>query len=120
MSVLELAKILAPDCSVRFTGIRPGEKLHEVLVSPEEARHTIELPDRYVILPENPSWRISEHWKGDALPEQFSFNSDQNSLRLTPQQLLDCLESGTGTWHHPPESDQDETQDVDTLQPAVD
>jgi len=121
MSVIELVKALAPECSIRFTGIRPGEKLHEVLVSPEEARHTIGLTDRYVILPENPSWRIGDHLMGEPLPEQFSFTSEQNSLRLSSQQLLEYLELGNGDWHlSKADTEQDGTQDADTVQPAVD
>ena len=52
MKIVDLARCLAPDLPHRMIGIRPGEKLHEVMITTEDARHTMELDDRYVILPE--------------------------------------------------------------------
>src|SRR5262249_21919998 len=51
MNIMDLAAAMAPECRTEIVGIRPGEKLHEVMVPEDEARHTIELEDRYVILP---------------------------------------------------------------------
>ncbi|MFZ0428926.1 MAG: UDP-N-acetylglucosamine 4,6-dehydratase (inverting) [Acidobacteriota bacterium] len=120
MPVIDLVQTLAPDCSIRFTGIRPGEKLHEVLISPEEARHTISLADRFVILPENPSWRISSPWKGDPVPPSFSFTSDQNDSRLASQELLKIIDSDAGSWHPSDWLDRIEQSGSDPLQPTMD
>ncbi|MEJ2147571.1 MAG: UDP-N-acetylglucosamine 4,6-dehydratase (inverting) [Acidobacteriota bacterium] len=120
MSVIDMVQTLAPECSIRFTGIRPGEKLHECLVSPEEARHTLALADRFVILPENPSWRISEQWKGELVPPNFTFTSDQNESLLTPRELLEIVDSDTESWHPSEWLDPSEQRNIDTVQPTVD
>jgi UDP-N-acetylglucosamine 4,6-dehydratase len=68
-------------------GIRGGEKLHEVLVSEDEARHTLELDDMFVIWPTH-SWWHGEHWaKGRALPDGYSFTSDGNDRWLSVDDL---------------------------------
>src|SRR5437870_9690422 len=51
MTILELSRTVAPDCEIEVIGIRPGEKTHEILVSEDEARYTVELDDKFVILP---------------------------------------------------------------------
>ena len=58
MRVTDIANALAPDAEQRLIGIRPGEKLHEVLVTEDESRHALETEDHYVILPEYASWPI--------------------------------------------------------------
>ena len=55
----DIADAIAPDAKREITGIRPGEKLHEVLLTEDESRHAQELEDRYAILPEFPSWRAT-------------------------------------------------------------
>ncbi|MEK7083939.1 MAG: polysaccharide biosynthesis protein, partial [Patescibacteria group bacterium] len=52
MKITDLAKAIAPNCRCKITGIRPGEKLHEVLIPKDEMRHTLELADMYVICPD--------------------------------------------------------------------
>ena len=56
MKILDLAEAIAPECEVDVVGIRPGEKLHEMMISRDEARHTLDAGDRFVILPEHPWW----------------------------------------------------------------
>src|SRR5262249_28135035 len=63
MTLMELAKTIAPDCQIQYVGIRPGEKLHEVLVSEDESRRTVEVEDMYVIQPSHSFWR-EENWSG--------------------------------------------------------
>jgi len=60
MRITDLAKAVAPDAVQQIAGIRPGEKLHEVLVSSDEARNTLELPTMYVIQPNHPWWKRNE------------------------------------------------------------
>ena len=92
MKVLDLAQAIAPDCEVKYIGIRPGEKLHETLISEHEARHTLELDDFYIIQPMHPWWRV-ENWTGaKPLGEGFSYTSDTNERWLSAQGLLDLLE----------------------------
>lgn len=86
-SILDLAKAIAPDCEVDYIGIRSGEKLHEILVSKDESRNTIELEDKYVILPAHPWWQ-SENWSGyNSMPEGSCYISDKNAKILSVDEL---------------------------------
>lgn len=79
MKVVDFIKILAPECKMQFVGIRPGEKIHEVLITTEEARHTKEFDDYYVILPEHNWWDRHEYYAhGQDLGEGFNFVSNNN------------------------------------------
>ncbi len=87
VSIMKLVEVIAPDCSVEYIGIRPGEKLHEVLISDNEARHTLEFDDMFVIQPLHPWWQ-QENWKGGKpLPEGFRYASDSNSQQLSTEDL---------------------------------
>jgi UDP-N-acetylglucosamine 4,6-dehydratase len=87
MRIMDLAEAVAPECEVEFVGIRPGEKLHEVLISSDESRHTVELDDMFVILPVVPWWQ-SEGWElGSPLPDGFDYTSDNNTQWLTIESL---------------------------------
>jgi len=87
MRLLDLAETIAPGCKIETIGIRPGEKLHEVLVSEDEARNTLEVEDRYVIQPSHPWWRRENWVNGRPLPEGFRYASDSNEQWLTNRQL---------------------------------
>jgi len=91
MKLTEMAEAVAPGCEVEYIGIRPGEKLHEVLVSEDEARNTLELDDMYVIQPAHPWWRV-ENWRGGIpLPDGFRYASDSNSRWLTNHELQELI-----------------------------
>jgi UDP-N-acetylglucosamine 4,6-dehydratase len=93
MKLVDMAQALAPDCETRFVGIRPGEKLHEVLVSEDEARNTLELDDMYVIQPAHPWWK-QENWKAARpLPEGFRYASDNNQQWMDSAELLGLVHS---------------------------
>lgn len=92
MNMMDLAQALAPDCEVKQIGIRPGEKLHEVMLSEDEARHTLELEDMFVVQPAHPWWSV-DHWEeGRTLPDGFRYSSDQNSQWLTAEKLRLLIE----------------------------
>ncbi len=78
--VTDLAKAIAPKAELEIIGIRPGEKLHEALISEDEARHTIELEKMFVVQPAEATW-FGYSWKdrGKTLPEGFYYSSDNNS-----------------------------------------
>ncbi|MCC6260496.1 MAG: UDP-N-acetylglucosamine 4,6-dehydratase (inverting) [Anaerolineales bacterium] len=78
--VIDLAKAIAPEAEINIIGIRPGEKLHEMLISEDEARHTVELDKMFVVQPAEATW-FGYSWKdkGKALKEGFSYSSDNNS-----------------------------------------
>lgn len=87
MRLLDLAETIAPGCKVETIGIRPGEKLHEVLVSEDESRQTLETEDMYIIQPSHPWWK-SENWvNAKPLPEGFRYSSDTNDRWLTRREL---------------------------------
>ncbi len=96
MRLLDMANALAPECRIRTTGIRPGEKLHESLLSSDEARATILHDHMYVILPDHPSWGERSWVEGVPLPEGFSFNSDTNDWWLTREELFQLLGMNPG------------------------
>jgi UDP-N-acetylglucosamine 4,6-dehydratase/5-epimerase len=92
---VDLAETIAPGCEVEYIGIRPGEKLHEVLVSEDESRQTLETDEMYVIQPAHPWWK-SENWAmGKALREGFRYSSDANERWLTRAQLEDLVSPET-------------------------
>jgi len=91
MRLLDLAETVAPGCQVEYIGIRPGEKLHEVLVSEDESRQTLETEDMYVIQPSHPWWK-SENWVGaKPLREGFRYSSDSNERWLTRRELEELV-----------------------------
>jgi UDP-N-acetylglucosamine 4,6-dehydratase len=91
MTLLEMAEAVAPGCEIEAIGIRPGEKLHEVLLSEDEARNALEMDDMFVIQPAHPWWR-KENWKqGRPLPDGFRYASDCNPLRLSADELYEFV-----------------------------
>jgi UDP-N-acetylglucosamine 4,6-dehydratase len=81
MRMTDLAQAIAPEAQVEFIGIRPGEKLHESLISEDEARTTVELPDMFVVQPAaSPLW-FGRAWeeKGSHLPDGFTYTSANNT-----------------------------------------
>jgi UDP-N-acetylglucosamine 4,6-dehydratase len=93
MNIMDLAKAIAPQCKTEIVGIRPGEKLHEVMVPEDEARHTLDYPDRYVILPSFHEWREDSPHKGiKTCAPGFSYSSDTNKDWLTVEQLRRMVE----------------------------
>ena len=99
MSMMHLAEAIAPDCEIEFVGIRPGEKLHEALVSEHEARHTVEIDDMYEIEPLHPWWSGTNLSDGKPLPEGFRYTSDSNTELLTTEDLIklvDELQASSG------------------------
>ncbi len=91
MSLTDLVLALAPDCTVESIGIRAGEKLHEVLVSEDEARHSLELDEMFVIQPTHPWWS-NAHWtEGKMLPDDFRYTSNNNPQWLSKDDLHQLL-----------------------------
>ena len=91
MTMTDMVKAVAPNCRIEIIGIRPGEKLHEELISEDEARMTIDVEDMYVIKPPHPWWQ-GDNWRdGRPVAEGFRYTSNSNSLTYTPEQLQEVL-----------------------------
>ena len=96
MRVIDLAKAIAPGVPVQTTGIRPGEKLHEALITSEDARHTVDAGDRYVVEPEHPFWESCRDNRTVTVPDDFTYTSDSNTEWLGVEELR---ELATGVRH---------------------
>jgi UDP-N-acetylglucosamine 4,6-dehydratase len=90
MKIMDLARAIKEDFKYLEIGIRPGEKLHEEMISPEDSRRTIELPNRYVVTPIYAEWPFIPP-KGEKVMDGFSYRSDTNDLWLTIEQLKDLI-----------------------------
>ncbi|MBN1872877.1 MAG: UDP-N-acetylglucosamine 4,6-dehydratase (inverting) [Anaerolineae bacterium] len=87
MNILDLAKAIAPECAIETIGIRPGEKLHEVLVSADESRQALEFEDMFVIQPAHPWWQVDNCLDGKPLEYGYSYASNTNTQWLTHDEL---------------------------------
>ncbi len=98
MKVTDLARSIAPNAKLKYVGIRPGEKLHEQMISPEDSAHTYEYQDYYKILPAINGWgscqnRIKD---GRKVTDGFSYTSDNNLDWMSHEQLVKWLEENRG------------------------
>ncbi len=92
MRVTDLARAIAPDAEVDVIGIRPGEKIHEILLTSDDARHSIDAGDVFVVLPEHPWWVASPRWMdGKPLPDGFVYSSDSNDQWLSEAAIAELL-----------------------------
>lgn len=90
MKVIDLAKAIAPECEIEVIGIRPGEKLHEAMITEDDARHTLEFDSFYTILPEF-SWWATKEITGKKLAEDFSYVSNTNTQWLNVTELQELV-----------------------------
>jgi UDP-N-acetylglucosamine 4,6-dehydratase/5-epimerase len=94
MNILDLAKAVAPECKIEIIGIRPGEKLHEVMIPRDDARRTIEYGNYYIVQPDFKFWiRRANYNNGTSVPEDFEYNSNANSWWLTVDELRNMLQA---------------------------
>ena len=91
MKITDLAKAIAPECELEIVGIRPGEKLHESLITASDARHTLEFDNYYIIQPEFSWWRLGNHKDGKPIEEDFEYTSDKNEEWLTVEEMREML-----------------------------
>src|SRR5437899_4551309 len=97
MKLLDMAQAIAPDCQIDCVGIRPGAKLHEVLLSEDESRNSVETDDMFVIQPAHSWWR-TENWKNASpLAEGLRYASDTNSQWLKAENLYELVEGSAPT-----------------------
>ncbi len=94
MKVTDLARVIAPECKQEIVGVRPGEKLHEQMIGPEDSNHTYEYQEHFKILPAINEWNIcSKRIKdGKKVLENFVYSSENNSEWMTDKQLMNWVE----------------------------
>lgn len=93
IDLLTLADALAPTCEREIIGIRPGEKLHELMIGEDDARRTRDLGTYYVVQPEFPWWESERLNGGRLVADGFSYRSDTNEQRLNVDEVRDLLAS---------------------------
>jgi UDP-N-acetylglucosamine 4,6-dehydratase len=91
MRIMDLARAVAPGCEIEVIGIRPGEKLHEVLVARDESRYALEMGDMFIIQPVHPWWEPANWSEGKPLPDGYKFASDENDRWLTIDELRQMI-----------------------------
>jgi len=92
MKITDLADAIAPNAEKKIIGIRPGEKIHEILLTEDEARHSREFNDHFVIEPDPPFWDNNGSKRGKILPNNFRYASESNDKWLTKKELMKIIE----------------------------
>jgi UDP-N-acetylglucosamine 4,6-dehydratase len=87
MRIMDLVQAVAPGCEVEDIGIRPGEKLHEILISEDESRQARELDDMFIIEPIDPSWAFTGWEAGKRPARGFRYSSDANDRWLSRPEM---------------------------------
>jgi len=87
MKVTDLARTVAPGAKRQIIGIRPGEKMDEVLLTAEESSHSLEFNNYYIVCPEHDFWDTSKIKGGKQVTPGLKYSSDNNSKWLTPEEL---------------------------------
>jgi UDP-N-acetylglucosamine 4,6-dehydratase len=93
MKIVDLAQAVVPGAAMHNSGLRPGEKLHEEMISAEEGRRTLRMGDRYVLQPDLASWGYKPPTDGEPVPAGFHFTSDNNDQWFTLEEITKILET---------------------------
>jgi FlaA1/EpsC-like NDP-sugar epimerase len=92
--ITELAEALAPACKLEYVGIRPGEKIHEEMITETDALNTVEFDKYFVILPSYPLWdqaKFVKTYNGRPCPQGFRYNSGENTDWLSVEQIREMV-----------------------------
>jgi UDP-N-acetylglucosamine 4,6-dehydratase len=97
VKMTDVAEAMLPGGEQKIVGIRPGEKLHEVMITEDDARSTLEMEDRYVIEPQFDYWSRTSYANRGAkrVPENFRYSSDSNNEWLDPERIRALIEYAT-------------------------
>ncbi len=91
MKIIDLARAIAPNCELKIVGIRPGEKMHEIMISQDDARNTLEFDDHFIIQPVFHWWSNETISGGKSVHPDFMYSSDKNDQWLTPKNISDMI-----------------------------
>ena len=89
--ITDLADVIAPDAKKKIVGIRPGEKLHEILLTSDEAKHSLEFSDQFIIVPKHSFWDDVGKLEGRELDGGFEYASNTNNWKLTKEEMKKML-----------------------------
>ena len=92
--IMDVAKAIAPECEHKIVGIRPGEKIHEEMITTSDSFSTFDLGRYYAILPQTSVWKLEDfitHFNAKKVPDGFSYNSGSNSEWLSVEDLRDLI-----------------------------
>ena len=92
--IVDVATAIGPNCEKKIVGIRPGEKIHEEMITISDSMNTYDIGKYYVILPQKPRFKLSqfiEHFKAKIVDEGFSYNSGNNDDWETVESLRDLV-----------------------------
>ena len=93
MNIMDLAKAIAPECKTKAVGIRPGEKLHEIMIPADESRRTVEYDDFYIIQPDFSFWGQHNKWEnGKTVEDGFEYNSANNPIFLSVNEMKEIAD----------------------------
>ncbi len=93
MRIIDLAQAVAPGAKMHEIGLRPGEKLHEEMISAEDSRRALLFGDRYVLQPDLASWGYTAPKDGEPVAEGFHYTSDNNDLWFSGEEMVAILET---------------------------
>ena len=94
MKIFDVAQAIAPESKINIVGIRPGEKIHEVLLTEDEARHAYELDDFFVIEPEFSFWTKNNGYNGTNIPNNYQYASNLNDNWISKEKLRKMIKEG--------------------------
>jgi len=92
--ILDVAEAVAPECELEIVGIRPGEKIHEEMITQSDSFYTYDLGDYYVILPSQTNWDVFDfiqNFNAKKVSSGFSYNSGDNTIWETVQSLRELI-----------------------------
>ncbi|MBN1930568.1 MAG: UDP-N-acetylglucosamine 4,6-dehydratase (inverting) [Desulfobacterales bacterium] len=99
MKIMDLAKAIAPECEIEFIGIRPGEKLHEILTTTEDGRNTIMFDGMYITLPNYSWWKRENYKNAQKVPEGFVYTSNSNDQWLSSEDLNEIIYNSSNSFN---------------------
>jgi FlaA1/EpsC-like NDP-sugar epimerase len=92
--ITDVAKAIAPEAAIDITGIRPGEKLHEEMITTSDSFTTYDMGRYYAIIPQVPTFEIdafTTHFKAAKVPKGFCYNSGENNVWVSPEEMRELI-----------------------------